>query len=262
MNRKIIGEHFDEKTLKISDKQGPYIFFDQALDKYGSHCYLGHLADPYRYAESLLPKHAENLHILDCCCGTGVFSIEPSLNGALVFGFDVSEKSINFAKQRADNFGVSNKTDFRTMDIFNMNYGDNFFDIAVIYGSLSLMNTEDAIKSIKKTLKPRGKLIVIDSLGYNPIFNWNRRKSIGRWTNQNANEYKTFKYSDLKILKSNFSSVDYKTYNLTVLVIYFLNKVFKKSFSDKYFNLIDKCFLQIPILKWLAFKIIVVCENK
>lgn len=262
MNRNIIGEHFDEKTLKISGKQSPYIFFDQALDKYGSHCYLGHLADPYRYAESFLSKQVENLNILDCCCGTGVFSIEPSLNGALVFGFDISEQSIKFAKQRADNFGVSHKTNFIAMDVFDMNYDDDFFDIALIYGSLSLMNTEDAIKNIKKVLKPQGKLIVIDSLGYNPFFNWNRKKSIGRWTNQNANEYKTFKYRDLKILKNNFSSVHYKTYNLTVLFIYFLNKVLKKSFSDKYFNLIDKYFLQIPILKWLAFKIILVCENK
>ena len=186
----------------------------------------------------------------------------PALNGAFVFGFDISEESIIFAKKRADKFGVSDKADFRTMDISDMNYDQNFFDVAIIYGSLSLMNTEEAIKSIKKVLKPKGKLIVVDSLGYNPFFNWNRKKSIRRWTNQDTGDYKTFNHKDLGVLSNNFSSVNYKTYNLTVLIIYYLNRVLRKSLSANYFNLIDKMLLRIPIIKWLAFKIVLVCEDE
>jgi len=261
-SRDIIGKHFDEKALSISNKNSPYVFFNQTLNKHGSNCYLGHLSDPYRYAESLFPEDVKNLNILDCCCGTGVFSILPALNGAFVFGFDISEESIIFAKKRADKFGVSDKADFRTMDISDMNYDQNFFDVAIIYGSLSLMNTEEAIKSIKKVLKPKGKLIVVDSLGYNPFFNWNRKKSIRRWTNQDTGDYKTFNHKDLGVLRNNFSSVNYKTYNLTVLIIYYLNRVLRKSLSANYFNLIDKMLLRIPIIKWLAFKIVLVCEDE
>lgn len=98
--------------------------------------------------------------VLDVACGQGYFSELLSGEGANVTAFDMGADLIAIAKKNAEK-NSKNKIHYFVADAQNFSIGDKF-DVAICI--LALQNIENAkgtIESIKKSLKPKGKVILI-----------------------------------------------------------------------------------------------------
>ena len=100
--------------------------------------------------------------LLDVGCGAGRTSIVLAELGLEVFGIDISRTMIEIAGQQAELAGV--QVDFRTMDVMDLQFPDDSFDVALFsYNGLELLPGRagklKAIKEIQRTLKPGASFI-------------------------------------------------------------------------------------------------------
>tara|TARA_Y100000588_G_C14241658_1_gene919668 strand:- start:571 stop:1344 length:774 start_codon:yes stop_codon:yes gene_type:complete len=246
----ILISHFDKDALKNDA--------EEKINVYGSKDNNKFLRAPYEYIEDNLLNDIENKKILDYCCGTGLYSILPAVRKAHIFGIDFSEKSIEIAKQRAELFDVNNNCNFTVGDAEELDFEDNFFDLVLSYGSLSYLNLEKSFKELKRVLKPSGKVIVVDSLGYNPLINHNRKRNIKNYASDYVDELKTITHKDLNICLKYFSSYNIKYFDLLTLFGSLLSRKSGYKIQPSRLVKIDNYLLKIPILNRLAFKF--VCE--
>lgn len=93
--------------------------------------------------------------LLDVGCGAGWASALANEHGATVYGIDIAEELLAFAKHRVPN------GKFQVADIQELPFKDNMFD--VIFASNSLQYSEDRIATLqefKRVCKANGQIIV------------------------------------------------------------------------------------------------------
>lgn len=115
--------------------------------------WLDHVAR-YKFAS----RYAKGKVVLDISCGTGYGSKILHDGGASkVFGVDISSEAINFALSKYKGDGL----DFRVGDILNIDFPDNYFDIAVCFETIEhVKNQEKALSELLRVLKPDGLLVI------------------------------------------------------------------------------------------------------
>ncbi|MBO5884893.1 MAG: class I SAM-dependent methyltransferase [Clostridia bacterium] len=97
---------------------------------------------------------------LDIGCGFGRNSIYMAKNGYNVYGFDLSEHSVEMTMQKAKNQGVELK-DFCVADMLNLPYQDNSFDCMLAMNVISHTDKQGfnkVLDEIKRVLKPGGEV--------------------------------------------------------------------------------------------------------
>ena len=135
--------------------------------------------------------------ILEVGIGTGK-SIEFYSKEARVIGIDFSEKMLQKAKEKLAKSGKKNII-LKQMDVENLEFKDNIFDYVVTNCVFcSVPNPIKGLKEIKRVLKPRGKLIMIEHVLsknllialiehiHNPITKFFMGININRNTKQNV----------------------------------------------------------------------------
>jgi len=93
--------------------------------------------------------------VLDLCCGDGLFAEILGLTDA--YGCDIDEYALNKAKERASVY-----KDVKLCDARNLNeFRSNFFNTVISNCALEHVDgIEDALKSVSRVLKDKGKLIM------------------------------------------------------------------------------------------------------
>jgi len=241
-----IMSHFNEQSSRFK------------TNDYGSNMMHPILRQPYKYIEESFLTSIKNKDILDYCCGTGIYSITPALNGGNITGIDISDQSIEVARNRAKNFGVSDKCKFIVMDAEKLTFPDNHFDVIFSYGSFSYLDLKIIYKELHRVLRPGGKLVVVDSLAHNPIFRINRKKNLNSWAGKDAGKLQTLMSRDILMSKDYFSSLTIKHFDLISVLWYFLNL----RLGITIINNLDRLILKIPLIRWLAFKVVFVCTKE
>jgi 2-polyprenyl-3-methyl-5-hydroxy-6-metoxy-1,4-benzoquinol methylase len=92
--------------------------------------------------------------LLDVGCGCGYFLSEARVNGWNVYGVDICESSISYAKNV---FGI----DVFKGELKNANFPDNFFDVVTFWQVLE--HTTDPLGNLieaRRILKPDGLLVI------------------------------------------------------------------------------------------------------
>lgn len=106
-------------------------------------------------------EQAEN--ILDVGCGIGGSSLYlAGKYNALATGITLSPVQATRAKQRAAEFGLSDRANFQVADALNMPFADNSFDL--IWSLESGEHMPDKVKFLQecyRVLKPGGTMIVV-----------------------------------------------------------------------------------------------------
>ncbi|HJP96230.1 MAG TPA: methyltransferase domain-containing protein [Candidatus Saccharimonadales bacterium] len=100
----------------------------------------------------LLPD-LQNKKVLCVGCGTGEECDELTKRGAQVWGFDVSAKSVELAKEAFPD------AELRVMDMHKMDYNNESFDF--VYSGLTLHYTEnvdEVVAEMARVLKPGGTM--------------------------------------------------------------------------------------------------------
>lgn len=98
--------------------------------------------------------------LLDLGCGPGIYSELFAERGFDVTGLDISERSINYAKESS--FKKKLNIDYQLKSYLDMDYTEEFDIITLIYCDFGVLNTEEReklLKKIYKALKPGGILI-------------------------------------------------------------------------------------------------------
>jgi len=109
-------------------------------------------------------KYPADAVVLEAGCGVGAQTITLVQNSpdAHFVCVDVSQESLNAAKNRIDSAGFHNAI-FQQADIFNLPFPENHFDhIFVCFVLEHLKNPVDALQHLKAKLKKGGTITVIE----------------------------------------------------------------------------------------------------
>jgi len=102
--------------------------------------------------------------VLEAGCGVGAQTVILARNSpeASIISIDISNESIEKARQLADNEGLKNVA-FQVADIFELPFKDETFEHVFICFVLEhLKNPLDALQSVKRVLKKGGSITVIE----------------------------------------------------------------------------------------------------
>jgi ubiquinone/menaquinone biosynthesis C-methylase UbiE len=200
-------------------------------------------------------RNAANKKVLDYGCGSGGSTRQiAELGAAEVIGIDISEDSIGIAKKEIDAVNLKDRCGFLVMDVENMTFEDNRFDIVYSAGVLHHIDLNRAYPEVARVLKPSGKMICVEPLAYNPLIQFYRRKTPHLRTSWEIDHILT--KNDIYLGKRYFNE-------LKILGFFYLFTIgavpFRKTpifgFVRYFLELFDKLVLSIPFIQWYAWQV-------
>lgn len=202
--------------------------------------------------------------ILDLGCGFGEASVWFALQGAEVKALDISSQMLKCVSALAKKHGVEKKVVPVKAAAEKMPLESGSVDLVFGGNILHHVDTVAVAQEIKRVLKPGGKAVFIEPLGYNPVINIYRKMA----KNVRTKMERPFTFEDVRILSSGFSKAAHKEFQLftTLIFIWFFlvgglhpSKVrYWKRFIEKGENYaatfevlhkIDNFVLRIPFLR-------------
>lgn len=98
--------------------------------------------------------------LLDLGCGPGLYSSRLAARGLKVTGTDISQRSLTYARQYAENNGLD--IEYHRVNFFDIDYSGEFDAILQTQGELNTFSNErrdELLSKLHKALKPGGLLI-------------------------------------------------------------------------------------------------------
>ena len=249
--------HYDELAKKWQ-KQNENKKSEADIENYDVNIFLS-----YRFCKTWFKNNIKpNIKVLDYGCGHGMYSILPAKLGAEVYAIDFSKESLKIAKKRVKKEKIKNKIKFIEMDCEKLDFPDNYFDIIWDGGTFSSLDINKGFSELSRVLKPKGKLIGIETFGHNPLINLKRWINKKRGTRTLWAAEHIIKNKDLKFAKKYFNIEKiYYFHLLSMLAFPFRNISGGKSLF-KFLDKIDNILLKIPWFKRYAFKIVFIFSKK
>jgi ubiquinone/menaquinone biosynthesis C-methylase UbiE len=99
--------------------------------------------------------------VVDIGCGTGALTRKIKIRNGEVIGIDPSYELVKKATEMSELEYLP--VDYRIGLAENTGLKSNYFDLVTVFRAWHWFNREEAINEIKRILKPRGKLLVMDS---------------------------------------------------------------------------------------------------
>ena len=127
---------------------------------------------------------------------------------------------------------------------------DRCADVIVCSGMLHHVDINVASEEIKRILKPGGKMLAIESLKYNPVFNWYRKRTPEARTHWEAAHILGLEEAKLVGKKLELKKIRYWQL-FSILAIFFPLKIRSKILV--FFNFIDRVLLSIPLLQRMSW---------
>jgi ubiquinone/menaquinone biosynthesis C-methylase UbiE len=209
----------------------------------------------YKFFYSLLEKYSSGKTILDYGCGNGIHSFYPIERGAeKVIGIDLSEKSLEVARERLKCAGLESKVEFLPMDCEKMSFPDDSFDVILDGGTFSSLDLNDAFPELARVLRPGGVILGIETFGHNPLTNFKRKLNKIRGKRTGWGESHIFNKSYLRMAENYFGETKANYFHLISWAAFpFLNFPGGK-FLLNLLEFFEKPLLKIPFFKKYAFK--------
>lgn len=113
-------------------------------------------------------------HVLEMGCGLGSLSLLLARSGANVTAFDISEGSVQVARDKAVAAGLADRIRFDVCPAEELPYEDASFDIAFGKAVLHHLDAATAHPHLHRLLKPKGKAAFSEPMGMNPVLNFVR----------------------------------------------------------------------------------------
>ncbi len=110
----------------------------------------------------------EEASVLDLGCGPGLYAERFARCGCFVTGIDCSERSIDYARKKAQESGLEIR--YEVKDFCDLDYQEEFDAAFIIYGQLGALveyEREQLLKSVNRALKPGGYLVFDVTTRYN-----------------------------------------------------------------------------------------------
>jgi len=216
--------------------------------------YPEYLKPPYKkYLQYVQSIKKDNMKVLDLCCGMGEFTFDiAKITKGEVLAVDISPESIRICQEHLLETPGLNIA-FRTSDVESLELVPQSYDLICMSGSLSYLNVGRLLQCIKSWLKPDGSFIVVDTYGYNPIFNLKRKLNFIFKKTTKQTVLGIPKKEELEAISSCFKKVDIEYFGIFAFIGPFLKYVVGESLTAKIIDGLDKYF---PFLKKYSFKFV------
>jgi ubiquinone/menaquinone biosynthesis C-methylase UbiE len=199
--------------------------------------------------------------VLDYGCGLGIHSVFMAKSGGEVTGIDISDVSIEVAREVAIREGVEKQTRFLVMNCEALEFDNDSFDVIFNSGTLSYLDLRKALAEIARVLKPDGIFIGVDTLGHNPLLNLNRKIKMRRRLRSRWSVDHIFRTSDLQIMKGYFGRAEFRFFNLATLAAVPFLRLPGSTILLKLLTAVDAMLLKLTFLRKWAFKVVFVLRG-
>ncbi|MFA5095648.1 MAG: class I SAM-dependent methyltransferase [Candidatus Paceibacterota bacterium] len=216
----------------------------------------------FKFFYRLLEDNCKGKKVLDYGCGNGIHSVFPLKAGAeKLVGIDLSEKSLEVARDRAKSEKVGDRIEFLKMDCEKLEFPNNYFDVILDGGTFSSLDLNRVYPELVRVLKPEGLLIGIETFGHNPIANLKRKinKITGRRTNWA--ESHIFQQKDLKVAKDYFNKIEVRYFHIVSFIFFPFLSLPGGKLLLKLFEKIDSFLFLFPSLRKYAFKVVFIFRD-
>lgn len=199
--------------------------------KESNETYQEHI-ERYKFASKYV---ISNLIVLDAACGVGFGTFMLSEKAGKIFGIDVSQEAIEYAKKNYLNKNI----EYKVMDVEKLFFKDNFFDLVISFETIEhIKNPEIFLAEIKRVLKKDGILIISTP---------NKDTAPKGKSVHVAYHVQEFNYQQISNLLDVFKEVDWfcqkMTYhNRAYKKIRLLIRFIKGNFRNKLTNYLEKSF--------------------
>ncbi len=218
------------------------------LDAYYS--IFGAIREEFR---SSLRTYSASKDVLECGCGVNSYASELAPHIRRLNGIDISDEAVRQSVEMTKSKGLTN-CEFRVMNAEQLEFADHSFDLVFGVGIIHHLDLPVFYSEAARVLKPSGKMLFMEPLGYNPFINFYRKLTPMMRT---PDEHPLL-IKDLKHIKNSFNDLKIRYYHFfTLLALPFRNK--------KVFHPLLKClqgvddfmFRLVPGFKYLAWYVII-----
>ncbi len=248
-------EHYDEKARRWRS--------DPSRDKWQTdvHGVRHDTFSSYEFLGRWLSANCAGKKLLDYGCGTGLHVIHPAACGAEVTGIDLSEDSLDIARERVRRAGVERNVSFLQMDCENLQFPPRSFDLILNAGTFSSIDLDRALPELARVLKPTGHLVGIETLGHNPMTNFKRRLNVLRGVRTSWAAGHIFRVEDLERAGRHFGRIDANYFHFLSLFLIPLSGLPGGRFLVKLADRLDAALLRYRFLRKYAFKVVFVLSE-
>jgi SAM-dependent methyltransferase len=209
--------------------------------------------ESHGYFERRLEALATGKHVLEFGCGNGAHALQLCKFASMVSGIDISDVAIGIGTDYANKAGISNLR-LRAMDAEALEFPDNTFDVTCGVGILHHLDLNKAYSEIARTLKPGGRAMFLEPLGYNPFINLFRRLTPKIRT---PDEHPLLE-RDLALARRYFLGVDVRYYYLTTLLAAPIARRSIGKAMVRFANGMDRAlFKAVPALRKFAWMVVI-----
>jgi ubiquinone/menaquinone biosynthesis C-methylase UbiE len=206
------------------------------------------------FIDRWLDEHCRpGVNVLDYCCGRGDVSLPVARRQVNLIGIDISPNSVETTRRRLAEEGLAARADIRVADAESTGLPDSHFDVIVCSGVLHHLELSSAFRELARVLKPTGKIICIEAMAHNPVFQAYRRR-----TPELRTEWETdhiLGRQSIQLAGRYFENVEPHFFHLVdLMAVPFRNR-------ERIFNLllgilggIDRLVLKLPGLRWWAWQ--------
>lgn len=115
---------------------------------------------------------------LDYACGHGTQTIRAARAGARVaVGIDISETSVQNARENARKEGLDDRTRFLQRDCEDTGLPARSFSACLCSGMLHHLDLNRAYPELARLMTPGGRILCVEALSYNPVIQLYRRRT-------------------------------------------------------------------------------------
>ncbi len=202
-----------------------------------------------KFVDNWIITNSEKKVVLDLACGSGEMTLLSALSGSLLsIGTELAPLSVQANNELKDK--VNGNLFFILDDVENMSLPSDSVDVVICSGMLHHVDLNRAIPEIARVLKTNGKILAIEALKYNPVFNLYRKLTPGARTHWEAAHILGLK--EVNFINKYIPLRKVRYWQLfSILAIFFPKSIRSPVLS--FFEILDNVFLNIPYLNRMAW---------
>ena len=162
--------------------------------------------------EELIDEIPDGSEVLELGVGASMqgFRITPRVS---VLGIDISSVAVELAAERVASDPDISGLEFREMNAEALDVEDSSFDAIIGSGIVHHLVTETAVAEFARALRPGGRAVFLEPMGYNPAIGLYRLVTPGERT---PDEH-PLKRVDFEVFRRHFDQVNIEFFHLTSL---------------------------------------------
>lgn len=210
-----------------------------------------------QFYRDIVNEDVDGVKALEFGCGPGSQAFTLAQKGADVYAIDISDVAIEQARGKAKEQGV--KINFAVMNAENLGFDDDTFDLVCGSGILHHLDLERCFSELTRVLKPGGKGIFFEPMGYHPLVNAYRKLTPSIRTDDEH----PLLMEDIRLAETYFGNVVTHFFHLNSIAASFLPGDSLRRGASEVLNRIDHAiFKMAPFMKKYAWIVVLELINK